>query len=58
MKAKKKPIEEIPAITIENLVEITKMEIPSRTRLNKIFGDTDEDIQNVVKLLHEEAKVI
>lgn len=58
MKAKKKPIEEIPALVTENLIEITKMEIPSRSRLNKIFGDTDEDIQMVVKLLHEEAKVI
>lgn len=58
MKAKKKPIEEIPAIMTENLVEVTKMEIPLRTRLNKIFGDTDEDIRTVVKLLHEEAKVI
>ena len=58
MKAKKKPIEEIAATSFDNLVEITKMEIPSRSRLNKIFADTDEDIQNVVKLLHEEAKVI
>lgn len=58
MKAKKKPIEEIDATLYDNLVEITKMEIPARSRLNKIFGDTDEDIQNVVNLLHEEAKVI
>lgn len=58
MKAKKKPIEEIAASDYDNLVEITKMEIPSRSRLNKIFADSDEDIQNVVKLLHEEAKVI
>lgn len=58
MKAKKKPIEEIPATAYDNLVEITKMEIPSRSRLNKIFADSDEDIQNVVKLLHEEAKVV
>lgn len=58
MKAKKKTIEEIPATSFDKLVEVIKMEIPSRSRLNKIFADTDEDIQNVVKLLHEEAKVI
>lgn len=57
MKAKKKPIEEIAAIETDNMVEVLKMEIPARTRLNKIYTDSDEDIQTVVKLLHEEAKV-
>jgi hypothetical protein len=58
MKAKKKPIEEIEAIAGDLLVEVVGMELPSKTRLNKIFGSEDADIQEVVRLLHEDAKVI
>ncbi len=57
MKAKKKPIEEIDAPNYENNIEIIGMELPSRSRLNKIVGDTDEDIKEIVRMLHEDAKI-
>jgi electron transfer flavoprotein beta subunit len=57
MKAKKKPIEEIDAPNAENNIEIIGMELPSRSRLNKIVGDTDEDIKEIVRMLHEDAKI-
>jgi hypothetical protein len=58
MKAKKKPIEEIDAVAGDLLVEVVGMELPSKARLNKMFGSEDSDIQEVVRLLHEDAKVI
>lgn len=58
MKAKKKPIEEIDAMSSDLFVEVVGMELPSKTRLNKMFGSEDADIQEVVRLLHEDAKVI
>jgi electron transfer flavoprotein beta subunit len=58
MKAKKKPIEEIEADKIDPKVTILSMEIPSKKRVGKILTDSDEDIKELVKLLHEEAKII
>lgn len=58
MKAKSKPIEEIPAKPAEAWTEVLSMEIPSKQRLGKMFADSQEDVDNLVKLLHEEAKVI
>ncbi len=58
MKAKKKPIEELDATTFTPFTQILKMEIPLKERKAKIFGGTVEDIDKLVKLLHEEAKVI
>lgn len=58
MKAKKKPIEEIEAEKIEPKVTVLEMEIPSKQRVGKIMTDSEEDIKELVKLLHEEAKVI
>lgn len=57
MKAKSKPIEEIAATGEAARVEITGLELPSTARANKVLGDTDADIQELVRLLHEEAKV-
>jgi hypothetical protein len=34
------------------------MELPAAKGKGKIFGDSDGDISELVKLLHEEAKVI
>jgi len=34
------------------------MELPVRQRLNKIFNSSDEEIKEVVRLLHEESKLI
>ncbi len=58
LKAKNKPIEEITPEQTESLMEILKMEIPLRTRKNKIVGEDDSEISEIVRLLHEEAKVI
>jgi electron transfer flavoprotein beta subunit len=58
LKAKSKPIEEITPEQLEPKVEILGMEIPLRARKNKIVGDSDQEIAEIVKLLHEDAKVI
>lgn len=58
MKAKKKPIDERPASDAEYLTEIISMEIPSKSRIGKILGNSDNDISAIVKSLHEDAKVI
>ncbi|NQW29479.1 MAG: electron transfer flavoprotein subunit beta/FixA family protein [Ignavibacteria bacterium] len=58
MKAKSKPIEERSAVTTSARVEIVSMEQPESKRLNKILGDSDGDISELVRLLHEEAKII
>ncbi len=58
LKAKNKPIEEINPETTQAMVEILSMEIPLRSRKNKIVGDSDEEIAEIVRLLHEDAKII
>lgn len=58
MKAKSKTIEEIEVKSTGARVSVLGMEIPSKQRLGKIFTDSDDDIKNLVNLLHEEAKVI
>jgi electron transfer flavoprotein beta subunit len=58
MKAKQKPITERAASTAAARVQTLSMALPSQNRLGKIFGDTDADLGEVVRLLHEEAKLI
>jgi len=58
MKAKSKPIEEIVPAETQNKVTILDMTMPSKKRVGKILGAEDADIDELVKLLHEEAKVI
>lgn len=58
MKAKKKPIEEIEFQNYEPAIEILSMEIPQKQRVGKILTDSDSDINELIRLLHEEAKVI
>jgi electron transfer flavoprotein beta subunit len=58
MKAKSKPIEEKQPSVMEPRIEVLGMEIPLKQRTGKIVSDSDEDIAQIVKLLHEEAKVI
>jgi electron transfer flavoprotein beta subunit len=58
MKAKSKPIEERAATSTAARTEIVGMELPAAKGKGKIFGDSDGDISELVKLLHEEAKVI
>lgn len=58
MKAKSKPITERAAEAVSARVETLSMSLPDNKRLNKILGETDADIDELVRLLHEEAKMI
>ncbi len=58
MKAKKKTIEEKDAIDIDPTITVINMELPSKQRVGKILGDSDADINEIVRSLHEDAKVI
>jgi len=58
MKAKKKPIEEVSFIESEKSVEVTGIHLPDKKRVGKIVGESDAEINEIVKLLHEDAKVI
>lgn len=58
MKAKSKVISEYPRSSAVRRVEILDMTLPETKRLNKIFGESDQELDEVVRLLHEEAKVI
>lgn len=58
LKAKSKPIEEKEPLDVSQKVEIVSLEIPLRARKNKIFGESDEEISEIARLLHEEAKII
>ena len=58
MKAKSKPIEERSPVQSETRVTILGMEIPLKKRAGIVLGGEDKDIDEVVRLLHEESKVI
>jgi electron transfer flavoprotein beta subunit len=58
MKAKSKPIEERNPITTDERVTVLSMSIPSKSRKGVILDDTDESIEKLANLLHEDAKVI
>lgn len=58
MKAKSKPIEERAATAIAPRVTVLSMALPSAKGTGKIFGDSEQDISEVVRLLREEAKVL
>lgn len=58
MKAKKKPIEDRDAEETALRTELIEMAIPEKNRAGKILSDSDADINELVRLLHEEAKVI
>ncbi len=58
MKAKAKPITERAPSAQQPRVATSDMHLPDTKRLNKMFGETETDISEVVRLLHEEAKVI
>ncbi|MFN3781142.1 MAG: electron transfer flavoprotein subunit beta/FixA family protein [Candidatus Kapaibacteriota bacterium] len=58
LKAKNKPIEEIEPLETIPTTEVLSMEIPLRSRKNRIVGDSETEIAEIVKLLHEEAKII
>ena len=56
MMAKRKPLKVIPAIEIENMVSISAYELPSEKSGVKLIDP--ENMDELVRLLHEEAKVI
>jgi len=58
MKAKKKNIEEFPFENTNKYVEILSLQLPDKKRVGKIVGDSDNEIQEIVNLLHNEAKII
>ncbi len=58
MKAKRKPIEERDATEVANRVSVLGMELPVKQRVGKIVGAEAADIDEVVRALHEDAKVI
>ncbi len=58
MAAKSKPIEEIPAVSDENKIDIIEMNLPPAKSSGKIFSNGKDDVAELVKLLREEAKVI
>jgi electron transfer flavoprotein beta subunit len=58
MDAKRKPIEEKPAAPAEAYVETTAMTKPSAKAAGKIVGTDASAAVELIRLLHEEAKVI
>ena len=58
MAAKKKVIEEKPAVSSEIKVEIIKMKKPQEKQPGRIIGTDASAVPELVRLLHEEAKII
>lgn len=58
MKAKSKPITERAPSSEAARTQTVSMNLPDNKRLGKIVGDSDSDISEFVRLLHEEAKMI
>ncbi len=58
MAAKKKVIEEKPAAVSENMVEIIKMKKPPEKQPGRIIGTDSSAVPELVRLLHEEAKIL
>ncbi|MBI2919995.1 MAG: electron transfer flavoprotein subunit beta/FixA family protein [Planctomycetes bacterium] len=58
MAAKKKPVEEKPAVAGEPRLELIKLEPPPPRAAGKIVGTGKEAVPALVKLLREEAKVV
>lgn len=58
MAAKKKTIEEKPAVTGENFSEVITMKRPAPKQAGKIIGTDASAVPELVRLLREEAKVI
>lgn len=58
MKAKKRTIIERSSVNVASRVSTVSIELPSSKRAGIILGDSDADISELVRLLHEESKVI
>ena len=58
MKAKKIPIEEVEAAIPADQLEITGFNYPPQKSAGKIVGEDADAVPELLRLLHEEAKVI
>ncbi|MBS3945817.1 MAG: electron transfer flavoprotein beta subunit/FixA family protein, partial [Melioribacter sp.] len=58
MAAKKKVIEEKPVATTANFVDVVTMKRPAPKQAGKIVGTDATAVPELIRLLHEEAKVI
>lgn len=58
MSAKKKVIEEKPAHTANNFLEVVSMKRPAPKQAGKIVGTDASAVPELIRLLHQEAKVI
>jgi electron transfer flavoprotein beta subunit len=58
MKAKSKPIEDRPSTSVEARVETIEMKQPQQKGSGKMLEFTPDNVREMVRLLHEEAKVI
>ncbi|MCS7000046.1 MAG: electron transfer flavoprotein subunit beta/FixA family protein [Bacteroidota bacterium] len=58
MKAKSKPIDTVEPQSVQPRVAMVRYATPQLKRRGIILGDSDADIAEFVRLLHEEAKVI
>ncbi len=58
MAAKRKPIEDVAPAPYENRVEVIEMTKPAIKAAGRIVGEGPEAVKELVRLLHEEAKVI
>ncbi len=58
MAAKKKPLEKKPPALIRSPYEVISLELPPPRAAGKIVGKGPEAIPELVRLLHEEAKVL
>ncbi|MBK7986011.1 MAG: electron transfer flavoprotein subunit beta/FixA family protein [Ignavibacteria bacterium] len=58
MKAKSKPIDAVAGASVPARVMTVSMELPQTQRRGIILNDSEHDITELVRLLHEDAKVI
>jgi electron transfer flavoprotein beta subunit len=58
MAAKNKPIEEVPAGAAQNRVEVIALRKPAGKSAGRILGTDKSAVPELIKVLHEEAKVI
>ena len=58
MAAKKKVIEEKPALSTENLTEVISLRLPPAKQSGRIIGTDASAVPELIRLLREEAKVI
>ena len=58
MAAKKKVIEEKTVSSSGKMIEVLKMQLPAPKQPGRILGTDSSAVPELVKLLHEEAKVI